>query len=289
MAFAKRSEEKTITIQLLEQGTIEIYFVGKSWLFMNRMPKKAMEQLLLPPLTRNRASRQSMLKHDPVAEFRDSIYRCRDDKAPTLVHIPNNAFKKAMAQAALDTPGATKAEIGRHVQVIDETVHIYGTPHLDMRIVRQAGINKTPDVRTRAVFKQWGGKVTVQYTRGIVRENFIANLMANAGIITGIGDGRIEKGTFAFGAWDVVNEQDQRLMDLMKHHGRKAQLAAMENPIPANEDTEELLAWFEGELIRRETDRSKPKKSTTLPAPEAIAASTAKRIRKNGGVKTGET
>jgi hypothetical protein len=284
MAFSKRTEEKTITIQLLEQGTVEIYFVGKSWLFMNRMPKKAMEQLLLPPLSQNRASRQSVLKHDPVAEFRDSIYRNRDDNAPTLVHIPNNAFKKAMAQAALDTPGATKAEIGRHVQVIDETVHIYGTPYLDMRIVRQAGINKTPDVRTRAIFKSWGGKITVQYTRGIVRENFIANLMANAGIITGVGDGRIEKGTFAFGAWDVVHENDPRLLDLMKHHGRKAQLAAMQTPIAANEDTEELLAWFESELIRRETDRSKPKKP--LPAPEVIAASTAK--RKNGGAKAGD-
>ena len=244
---------------------------------MNRMPKKAMEQLLLPPLTQNRASRQSVLKHDPVAEFRDSIYRCRDEKAPTLVHIPNNALKKAMAQAALDTPGATKAEIGRHVQVIDETVHIYGTPYLDMRIVRQAGINKTPDVRTRAVFKQWGGKVTVQYTRGIVRENFIAKLMANAGIITGIGDGRIEKGTFNFGGWDVVQKDHRTLADLMKHHGRKAQIAAMENPVASTQETEELLAWFETELVRRETDRSKPK--TKLPAPEAIAA---KHTGKNG-------
>jgi hypothetical protein len=191
------------------------------------------------------------------------------------VHIPNNAFKKAMAQAALDTPGATKAEIGRHVQVIDETVHIYGTPYLDMRIVRQAGINKTPDVRTRAVFKEWGGKVTVQYTRGIVKEAFIANLMANAGMITGVGDGRMEKGTFAFGSWEVVAEDDPRLLKLMKEHGRKAQLAAMAHPVASNEDTEELLAWFETELVRRETDRKPTKaKAPKLPAPEAIASAT---------------
>ena len=271
MAIGKR-EERTISIQLLEQETVEINFISKSWLFMNRLPKKAMEQLLLPPLTQNRASRQSVLKHDPVAEFRDSIYRCRDDKAPTLVHIPNNAFKKAMAQAALDTPGATKAEIGRHVQVIDDTVHIYGTPYLDMRIVRMAGINKTPDVRTRAVFKEWGGKITVQYTRGTVKETHIVNLMANAGNITGIGDGRIEKGTFAFGAWEVVAEDDPRLLNLIKNHGRKVQIAAMDHPIAVNEDTEELLAWFETELVRRETDRKPSKAKAALPAPEAIEA-----------------
>src|SRR4029077_2253029 len=123
-------------------------------------------------------------------------------------------------------------------------------------------------VRTRAVFKEWGGKVTVRYTRGVVKEAFIANLMANAGMITGIGDGRIEKGTFAFGSWEVVSEDDPRLLNLMKHHGRKAQLAAMEHPEASNEDTEELLAWFETELVRRETDR-KPAKSK-LPSPEAI-------------------
>jgi hypothetical protein len=168
--------------------------------------------------------------------------------------------------------------------VIDETVHIYGTPYLDMRIVRQAGINKTPDVRTRAVFKQWGGKVTVQYTTGIVKESYIANLMANAGNITGIGDGRIEKGTFAFGGWDVVAEDDPKLLDLMKNHGRKVQVAAMDHPVASNEDSEELLAWFETELVKRETDRkpSKSKAKATLPAPEIIAKTTnGKGIHKN--------
>jgi hypothetical protein len=271
--MAIKREERTITIQLLEQETVEIFFLGKTWLFMNRMAKKSIGQLLLPPLTQNRASRQQVLKHDPPAEFRDSIYRCRNDKAPTLVHMPENAFKKAMAQAALGTPGATKAEIGRHVQVIDETVHIYGTPYLDMRIVRQAGINKTPDVRTRAIFKEWGGKVTVQYTRGIVKEAFIANLMANAGNITGVGDGRTDKGTYNFGSWEVVSKDDPRLLKLMKEHGRKAQLAAMEHPVASNEDTEELLAWFESELVRRETDRKPAKtKAPKLPSPEAITS-----------------
>lgn len=276
--MAIKREERTISIQLLEQETVEIYFLGKDWLFMNRMPKKAMEQLLLPAPTKNRASRQAVLKHDPPTEFRNSVYLCRDGNAPTAVHIPNNAFKKAMAQAALDTPGATKAEIGRHVQVIDPTVHIYGTPYLDMRIVRQAGISKTPDVRTRAIFKQWGGKITVRYTRGIVRETDIVNLMANAGIITGIGDGRIEKGTFAFGGWDVVAQDDGALLDLMKHQGRKVQIAALENPVPSNEETEELLAWFESELIVRERDRKTVKPKIT----PAAVASVGKAKGKNG-------
>jgi hypothetical protein len=46
----------------------------------------------------------------------------------------------------------------------------------------------------------------------------------------------------------------------MKHHARKAQAAAMEHPVASNEETEELLAWFESELVLRERDR-KPKAS----------------------------
>jgi hypothetical protein len=83
----------------------------------------------------------------------------------------------------------------------------------------------------------------------------------------------------------VVSEDDPRLLGLMKYHGRKAQLAAMEHPVAADEDTEELLAWFESELVRRETDRKPSKAKSPLPSPEAIAA---KRNGKNGRQKTGD-
>jgi len=221
---------------------------------MNRMTKKVKEELLLPTCKLNKAAREAILKHNPPMEFRDSIYRCRDEHAPTLVHFPENAFKKAMAQAAIDTPGATKAAIGRLVQVIDPTVHIFGIPYLYMAVVRQAGMQKAPDIRTRALFPLWGCLLTIQYIRDLIREQDIANLLANAGMIVGIGDGRTEKGTFNYGQWELVHEDDKRLRDLMSKGGRKAQLAAMETPQCYDEDSQELLNFFHTEIVRREAD-----------------------------------
>jgi len=255
---ATAKEEFLIEIKRLERATVEIYILGEN-LCCNRMPKKAKETLLLPARMTNRRAREAVLKHNPPEEFRDSIYRCRNDKAPTYLHMPNGAFKKAMAQTAVDIPGATKAEIGRLVQVIDETVHVWGRPFLYMDIVRQAGINRTPDVRTRAMLPAWAAKITVQYIRSLIREQDVINLMDAAGIICGVGDGRTEKGTFNYGTWELVAANDKRWHEIVKTQGRALQLDAMERPTPLNEDSAELLTWFHAEIHRRELDdRVKP-------------------------------
>src|SRR5262245_2020536 len=97
---ATEKQEFIAEIKRLERATVEVYVLGQE-LCCNRMPKKAKETLLLPARMTNRRAREAVLKHNPPEEFRDSIYCCRDDKAPTFLHIPDNAFKKAMAQAAI--------------------------------------------------------------------------------------------------------------------------------------------------------------------------------------------
>jgi hypothetical protein len=264
MAIRKAAEavEQLIQIQRLERATVTMYLLGTSALIMNRMAAKAKQHILYPPRKKNQAEREQVMKHDPIAEFRDAIYRCRDEHAPTLVHVPSGAFKKAMAQAAIDTPGATKAETGRLVKLLDETVHIYGKPFLYMAVVRTAGMSKTPDIRTRALFKQWACKITVQYIRQKIREQDIVNLLANAGDVTGVGDGRTEKGTFDYGSWEIVHENDPRWREIVKAGGRKVQEGAMANPECSDIDTEELYAWYQKEVIRREADRHAPKAPT---------------------------
>ena len=142
MSFKKKTQdegEQTVQILQIKRGQIVCHVLGTTPLVMNRMPKKAREQLLLPPRRKNKAQLQQTLKHDPVAEFQDSVYRSRDENSPTLIHLPNGCFKKAIAQAAIDIPGATKAQIGRLVSVTDATVHLYGKPMLYMDVVRLAG------------------------------------------------------------------------------------------------------------------------------------------------------
>ena len=252
--MAIETQDRTVSIERLERGFLDLYLLGKSPLVMNRMPKKAKEQLLMPPRQMNKAERSLVLKHNPPEEYRNSVYLCRDLKAPTLVHFPNGAFKKALAQAGVDVPGATKAQLGRLVKVTDPTVHIYGRPYLYMAVVRQAGINRAPDIRTRAIFPKWACKISIQYIRGLIREQDVVNLMDAAGEIVGIGDGRTEKGTFDFGSWEL-SDKDNKDWKAIVAQGRKIQQAAMDKPEAYDADTEELLSWFETEIIRREQDK----------------------------------
>lgn len=260
MAKAKKTttnEEAYVAIKRLERRQTSFYLIGTSPLVMNRMPKKAKEELLMPRRSMNKAARASTLKHNPPDEFRDSIYRCRDKNAPTLVHVPSNAIKKAMAQAAIDMEGATKAEVGRLIKITDETVHLYGKPMLYMDVVRMAGFAKTPDVRTRAKFKEWCCKITVQMISSKIREQDVMNLLDAAGDIVGIGDGRTEKGTFNNGSWKLCPQDDKEWHAIARTQGRKCQEAAMAKPEAYDADSEELLSWFYTEIVRREHDRER--------------------------------
>ena len=81
----------------------------------------------------------------------------------------------------------------------------------------------------------------------------VVTLLANAGLLIGVGDFRQEKGKGAFGSFRVLGDgqQDPEWDDLVAHHGRDAQEAALAKPQPADEETEELLSYFFGEQQRR--------------------------------------
>jgi len=258
MAKAKSDDAPRQVISRLKIGKCYAHLLGTSPMIMNRFQEKEKRRILLPPRTQNRAARAATLKHDPVAEFRGSIYRCRDSNAPTLVHTPTNAIKKAMGTAALDTPGATKAQIGRLVTILNPTVYLYGIPHLHMAMVRQAGPSKAPDVRTRAYFPRWACKLEIQYMADLVTSDDIYNLLINAGLIVGIGDGRQEKGSLSFGCWELVRHDDPRFLEIVKTCGRAAQEAAMDELIFADDESAELLAWYDTEIQKRRDEPPAP-------------------------------
>jgi len=256
MAAKKKTQDKQveeITILRMTQNQATFCLKGVSPLVFNRLPKKAREQLLLPPKKVKGASRELTLKHDPYAEFLDSPYTTQNEDAPTLLVMPGEAFKKAVANATLDMEdGPTKASIGRLVGVVTPWVSIYGIPTLWMTMVRQAGQNKTPDVRTRAVVEKWAAVVTVSYISPNLSEHKIGNLMANAGIIIGVGDGRQEKGSLSCGKWDLASKADAEFNDIIKTGGRSRQMKEMGDPHFFDEPSEELFEWFEEEAQRRE-------------------------------------
>jgi len=245
---AKASNE-SITIMEVQRGMIEMCLLGTTPLICNSLSAKAGQQLLFPKGRKSAAEKQSTLKHNPYEEYRDSIYRLDDDRN-TLVALPSTAFKSALRSAAVDLPGSSKAQIGRLTYVPGDYVEIFGRPQLLMSITRCADINRTPDVRTRAIIAEWACRVTVVYTQPILKQQAIVNLMAAAGIMQGVGDWRPEKGKGDYGQFKLVSPDDKDFMRVTTR-GREAQLKAMEDAECYDLETEKLLRWFDGESAAR--------------------------------------
>jgi hypothetical protein len=261
----KKREEAEVAIHQIDMAQVTFNILGRSPLIMHRYPFKAWQELIFPSIRENRASLEQRLKHDPWAEFRAAFYYNRDNKRPTLFHLPNGMFHGALAAAALDHPGAKKAQIERLTKITDINIDLYGIPQIFCAMVRNSDISRTPDVRTRPIFPQWACSITIGYLKTLT-ERGVANLLGAAGQIDGIGDWRGEKGG-PFGSFEIVQNDNREFLAIKKQQARAAQQKAYEKPAFFDDDTTDILTWFEAEVLRREMkghladadDRSSPK------------------------------
>jgi hypothetical protein len=257
MATAKSNPTASKTevisdILQVSTGVFECCIVGTSPLILNRMSEKAKHELLMPKGRKNAVEKATSLKHVPVDEYRASAHTIKDDSQPTLLAIPSTAFKGSIRTAALDMPGAKKAQIGRLTYIAGEYIGVYGLPRLFMSITRSADMNKTPDVRTRAIVPSWACRVNITFVQPLIRAQAVANLLAAAGITVGVGDWRPEKGAGSYGQFRIADKDDPEFLAIMAAGARAAQVDALENPIPYDDETSELLSWFDVERGRRQ-------------------------------------
>lgn len=264
--MAKRSNDGPAELSIvdLDVGQVELCILGTSPFVFNSMSLKAKGDLIYPRGKLSSADKASRMKHDPMTEYRDSVYAHKDDDRTTRLKFSGVAFKKAMASAALDIPGLKKAQIGRLVWVENHDVDIFGVPQFYMAVVRMADIGKTPDIRTRAILPTWCTRVSINYVKPIMNHQAIAKLLAAAGRIIGVGDGRQEKGTHSFGQFEIVAENDPRYKAAQKGGGRDAQDRALRDPAYYDLETEKLFTWFKNEVERRGANADKPPKSAAI-------------------------
>lgn len=252
MATKKKAEgPSVIEIQEVKKGYLNIHVVGTSPIILNRMSEKVRQELLLPKGRKTTAEKQANAKHNPVEEYQASPYRVANEEAPTYLGFMPSAFKGAMRVAALDLPGSSKAQIGRLIYVEGDLISLYGIPKLFMSITRSADINKTPDVRTRAIVPKWAAVLTVSYVTPIMKPQAVINLLAAGGITSGVGDWRPEKGKGDYGQFRIANDGDPELKAIMAEGGRQAQIEAMNMPEPYDLESQELLSWYDEEATKR--------------------------------------
>ena len=255
MAVAAKASS-AIEVVELDYQTVEITVVGRNPIILNKLAAKARQELLFPSGRKTPADKLAHLKHNPMQEFRDSAHILESEDQPTLLGFPAGGMKKAMSLAALRTSkgqsgGVSKTEFKQLCWVENEFIPIYGTPKLMMSVTRQAGMNATPDIRTRLVVPEWSSTFRVTFIRPNLNEKAISNLIHAAGLVSGIGDWRPEKGSGTFGQFALVDEDNIIAQKIRSEGGREEQIAAMENPEAYDRETQQLLEWWTNELSER--------------------------------------
>lgn len=242
MKAAQTSQE--VEIVALEQGTVEVAVVGTAPFICERMSQKVELELLIPGGKKSATTKATTLKHNPIQEYRDSAYTLADDKAPTLLAILAVSFKKAMMTAALDDPAAKKAQVGRLVRVEGERLPLYGLPRMMMAVTRSADMNRTPDIRTRAILPRWAVLAKITFARPQFRDKGVLNLLAKAGVFSGVGGWRTEKGSANYGSFRLADASDAELKAILKEGTQAAQAKAMTTPTFYDDETEFLYAEY---------------------------------------------
>lgn len=246
------TKSTTIEVPEIRRERLTVNVLGRTPLILNRLSEKVLHELLMPKGRKNAAEKASSLKHDPISEFRSSPHRIADDNAPTFLAMPSTAFKGALRTAAIDVPGAAKSQIGRLTFIEGEYISIYGLPQVLMSPVRSADMNRTPDIRTRCIVPQWAATIHVHFASSIIKATSIVNLLTQAGLTIGVGDWRPEKGSGTFGQFEIgMSDADEAFAEIVRTGDRAAQIAAMDAPTAYDDQTEELLGWFDVEVKRR--------------------------------------
>jgi hypothetical protein len=253
VVVAKQSKKTAAAIDILvvSHERYTFHLLGTSPFVCNAMSAKTRQGLLLPAKKKNKHEKETTLKHEPLEEYRRSAYRAREADAPTRIVFPSAGFKRSMATAALEMPGTNRSQIGRLVWAEGDYVSLFGIPQLWMTTVRSADMNRTPDVRTRAIIPNWTAEVTLAFVTPQLNGQAVTNLLASAGVFIGVGDGRPEKGALSFGRFEIVKPTDPRYVAIVKAGGLKAQDKAFAKPTYYDVETEELMEWWQTEVRRR--------------------------------------
>lgn len=246
----KPTEPATLIIDALKQGRVTMRIIGSTPMYYNAMSVKAKRSLLIGGGKKTAAEKKE-IKHDPETEFRDSVYKTRT--GPTLLAFPAAGIKNGMATAALVTDGVKKTDVQRLIFLPQEKISIWGRPYLRMDVVRSADMNRTPDIRTRAFLPRWCAEIDIAFVTPNLSIHSIGSLVNNAGLVSGLGDFRQEKGKGSYGTFRLVStEEDEALwQELTEKEARESQETALAEPETYDDETRELWAMLRQERMRR--------------------------------------
>lgn len=202
------------------------WIVGLSPLICHAWSKKAKDEMLFKQIKALKPAKEA---RDPESEFFASLYEMGEE-GEGVFGFPATAVKKCLLSVAHKDKGVPRELVMRSLWINAKYVSV--RPALagaicDLPLVRLwgseplmredmvrigAGMRKTATLAYRATFRTWGIRITGRYNASVLNEEVIQFLAAEAGVATGIGDWRNEKGG-SFGSFKLASIEEAKAWD----------------------------------------------------------------------------
>jgi hypothetical protein len=193
-----------------EVSMMALRCVGTSPLLVHQWGKKSVIEMLAK-MTGHDLTR---LPKDLKEDYEESSYK--NERGEHV--MPCRIIKKVGVAGAISAGGAiSKAALNRGLRIMGHTAPIKNSkPQMDVRITRTSGMNKTPDVRARALYPDgWTIDFVVRFYPKMIAPQKIVHVFRLAGEDIGFCEMRLEKG-FSYGAFEVESVPEARIPAILK-------------------------------------------------------------------------
>lgn len=184
----KQPNSEVISLRILEDRELVIPVIGITPLIMNEFGWKSQEEML-ESMQGKKANTKERPPKNPKEEYQHARMKL---PKPVTIHgvkctdgIKAAAFKAATVTAARAFPQITL--VLAKVQIFvrgtapgdPDLIPIIGTPNMRTDIVRNK--NGSPDLRTRAEYKEWGAILHVEYQPDVLDAGSVLALVQQGG------------------------------------------------------------------------------------------------------------
>tara|TARA_B100001123_G_C15196335_1_gene981490 strand:- start:630 stop:1346 length:717 start_codon:yes stop_codon:yes gene_type:complete len=184
----QQPDPEVISIRVLEERELTIPIEGVTPLIMNEFGHKSKEQML-ESMQGKKVNTKERPPKDPLEDYKHARIilpkpvtiggvKCTDG-------VKASAFKAATVTAARAFPQMTLVLAKTQIFVLGtapgdpDLIPIIGEPNMRTDLVRNA--NGSPDLRTRAEYKEWGAILHVQYQPEVMDADSVLALVQQGG------------------------------------------------------------------------------------------------------------
>jgi len=193
----------------------KIYLIGTSPLIVHAFPEKARKEMLGKQMKVAKGGRDA---RDPYAEYEAARYTLPDGRDG----FPAIGFKAAAVTACTSLSDVTKVAARQAFRVEGVPMKANGViegslvrtalvplvaspPTIREDVVRLAGVGRTPEMRYRPEYSDWGVVLDIILNPQVISFAQLASMFQAAGHGVGVGDYRPERDGDC-GTFDIANE-----------------------------------------------------------------------------------